>query len=108
MREAVYECVLCVCVLSFCAYVVRCVPTHVLNLFICVVVCSATPQCTVGYGDVLATNDAERQFICAVLLLTALVYAVIFGDLAVQIAQMDKVTSPLLMVLRCAVLDVLL
>lgn len=52
-------------------------------------------QCTVGYGDIAALNDTERQFMCAVLLITALVYAIIFGNLAVQIQELDKVGAVL-------------
>ena len=50
-----------------------------------------TLQCTIGYGDVYATNDAERMFMCCVLLLTAMCYAVIFGNVTVQLQEIDRV-----------------
>lgn len=61
-------------------------------------------QATVGYGDIHPANDIERAFMCAVLLITALSYAVIFGNVAVQIQQLDKVWFsylPCLRLFRC-------
>ena len=54
-------------------------------------VCVPRVQCTVGYGDITAQNDTEREFMCVVLLVTALTYAIIFGNLAVQIQELDRV-----------------
>ena len=48
-------------------------------------------QCTVGYGDVHARNDPERAFMCVVLVATALSYSIIFGNVAVQIQEFDRV-----------------
>ena len=49
-------------------------------------------QCTVGFGDIHAENDPERLFMCVVLVITALSYAIIFGNVAVQIQELDKVS----------------
>lgn len=43
-----------------------------------------------GYGDVRATNTAEQAFLCVVLVITALTYSVIFGNVAVQIQELDR------------------
>ncbi len=50
-------------------------------------------QCTVGYGEVRAVNTAEQAFLCVVLVITALTYSIIFGNVAVQIQELDRVRA---------------
>lgn len=60
------------------------------------------PQCTVGYGDITASNDVERQFMCVILLLAALCYAIVFGNIAVQVQQLDMVRGHVCVCASCS------
>ena len=50
---------------------------------------SLTTLTTVGYGDVLPTTNAERLFTVMVMLFGAIIYASIFGNVAVLIQSFD-------------------
>ncbi|KAK3234222.1 hypothetical protein CYMTET_55513, partial [Cymbomonas tetramitiformis] len=48
-----------------------------------------TTLTTVGYGDISPTTNTERVFTCVVMLIGAVVYASIFGSVAVLIQNFD-------------------
>lgn len=49
-----------------------------------------TTMTTVGYGSPSAVNSWERSFACLILIVAAGAYAVIFGNMAVQIQDWDR------------------
>ncbi len=48
---------------------------------------------TVGYGDIVPQNYAERIFICVVLVVSSLVHATIFGNITVQVGRCPRQCS---------------
>ena len=51
---------------------------------------SLTTLTTVGYGDVTPANDTERAFTCMVLLLGALVFGYMIGNVSAMMAQLTR------------------
>lgn len=45
--------------------------------------------CTTGYGDIRATNRSEQVTVCVVLLIGAVLYAFIFGNVTVLLQNLD-------------------
>ena len=44
-----------------------------------------------GFGDIHPQNLVERMFICIVLIVTPLGYSIIFGNVALEIQEYNKV-----------------
>ena len=49
-----------------------------------------TTMTTVGYGQPAAVNDTERIVVCVMLIIAAASYAIIFGNVSVQLQELDK------------------
>eukprot|EP00210_Caulerpa_lentillifera_P007677 g7328.t1 len=50
---------------------------------------SFTTMTTVGYGDILPTTNIDRNITCVVMVMSAVIQAIIFGNVAVLIQTMD-------------------
>ena len=51
---------------------------------------SALTVTTVGYGDIVAQNDTERLVNSCTMVLSSLIYAVIFGNIALYVANLNR------------------
>ena len=51
---------------------------------------SAMTVTTVGYGDIVSQNDAERVINAILMVIGALIYAVIFGNISLYVANLNR------------------